>query len=168
MRFKALFLDRDGVINKDSGYVHRAEQCVFVDGIFELVRSANAAGYIVAVVTNQAGIARGLYTDEQFHDFMRWMQGEFASNGASLDYVYYCPHHPQAGLGALRQTCTCRKPEPGMLKRACTQLNLDMKASILVGDKESDIEAARRAGVGRTFLIGQHDAISLATVQQAL
>jgi D-glycero-D-manno-heptose 1,7-bisphosphate phosphatase len=153
MKRKALFLDRDGVINEDFGYVHRAEQCIFVDGIFDLVRAANAADYVVAVVTNQAGIARGLYSDEQFHTFMRWMKRAFAERGANLDRVYYCPHHPQAGLGELRQACDCRKPKPGMLERAQLDFDLDMEASILIGDNTTDIEAARRAGVGRAFLL---------------
>jgi D-glycero-D-manno-heptose 1,7-bisphosphate phosphatase len=168
MQSKALFLDRDGVVNEDSGYVHRAEQCLFVDGIFELVRTANTAGYIVAVVTNQAGIARGLYSEAQFHAFMRWMQEEFLLKGARLDHIYHCPHHPEAGLGKLRQICHCRKPEPGLLERARAELSLNMNDSILVGDKESDIEAGHRAGVGRTFLLAEHGTTSLRTVQQAL
>jgi D-glycero-D-manno-heptose 1,7-bisphosphate phosphatase len=160
MKAKALFLDRDGVINVDYGYVHRAEQCVFVDGIFDLVRAANEAGYVVAVVTNQAGIARGLYDEAQFHAFMDWMRGEFVRHGVRLDRVYHCPHHPDVGGDALRMTCACRKPEPGMLHRARDEFDLDMAASLLVGDKESDIEAARRAGVGRSFLLSSDEAAS--------
>jgi D-glycero-D-manno-heptose 1,7-bisphosphate phosphatase len=174
MKAKALFLDRDGVINIDHGYVHRKEDCVFVDGIFDLVRAANEAGYRVIVVTNQAGIARGYYSDAAFHAFMQWMQDQFARRGATIDHVYYCPHHPDAGSGALRIACACRKPAPGMLETACAEFDLDMAASLLVGDKESDIEAARRAGVGRSFLLSETESqsacriTSLATVAQAL
>lgn len=153
MKPKALFLDRDGVINVDHGYVHRADECVFVDGIFELVRAANQAGYIVAIVTNQAGVARGYFSDAQFHEFMRWMQSEFALRKARIDRVYYCPHHPEAGKGEFLKACACRKPEPGMLEAARTEFGLDMAGSILVGDKQTDIEAARRAGVGRRYLL---------------
>ncbi|EEA01519.1 D,D-heptose 1,7-bisphosphate phosphatase [Burkholderia sp. H160] len=153
MKRRALFLDRDGVINEDFGYVHREEDCVFIGGVFDLVRTANRAGYLVAVVTNQAGIARGYYTEAQFRDFMQWMQRQFLSRGARIDRVYYCPHHPEAGVGELRKTCACRKPRPGMLESACGEFDLDMQASILVGDKESDMDAAQRAGVGRRYLL---------------
>ncbi|MCC8403296.1 D-glycero-beta-D-manno-heptose 1,7-bisphosphate 7-phosphatase [Paraburkholderia sp. MMS20-SJTN17] len=159
MKRRALFLDRDGVINEDFGYVHRKEDCVFIGGIFELVRTANRAGYLVAVVTNQAGIARGYYTEAQFGDFMRWMQGEFLSRRARIDRVYYCPHHPEAGVGEFRKTCACRKPQPGMLEGARGEFDLDMQASILVGDKESDMDAAQRAGVGRRYLFASRGTV---------
>ncbi|ALX13456.1 D,D-heptose 1,7-bisphosphate phosphatase [Burkholderia cepacia JBK9] len=152
MKRKALFLDRDGVINVDYGYVHRQQDCVFVDGIFDLVRLANATGHQVVVVTNQAGIGRGYFSESQFVAFMDWMRRRFDERGARIDRVYFCPHHPVAGMGRYRQACACRKPQPGMLHDARRDLGLDLSASILVGDKRSDLDAGARAGVGRRFL----------------
>lgn len=152
MKHKALFLDRDGVINIDYGYVHRPPDCVFVDGIFDLVRLANTAGYRVVIVTNQAGIARGYFSEAQFDAFMNWMRDAFSMLGARIDRVYFCPHHPVAGMGAYRQACACRKPQPGMFEAARRDLGLDMSASIMIGDKPSDLDAAARAGVGHRFL----------------
>lgn len=151
---KALFLDRDGVINVDYGYVHRKQDCVFVDGIFELVRAANKAGYAVVIVTNQAGIARGYFTVEQFDAFTAWMLDRFVVSGAQINRLYYCPHHPEHGSGEYRVACGCRKPMPGLFERARDELDLDMTASLLIGDKASDLEAAKRAGVARRFLFG--------------
>ncbi len=157
MKRKALFLDRDGVINIDYGYVHTPEKTIFIDGIFELVRHANEAGYAVVVVTNQAGIARGYFTEAQFQDFTRWMVEAFREQGAVIDRVYHCPHHPEAGIGALKLACECRKPEPGMFLQAQRELDLDMAGSIIVGDKPSDLEAGRRAGVTQRFLFLHED-----------
>ncbi|CAD6524274.1 D-glycero-beta-D-manno-heptose 1,7-bisphosphate 7-phosphatase [Paraburkholderia metrosideri] len=153
MTRKALFLDRDGVVNIDTGYVHAPNECVFVEDIFELVRTANHAGYAVVLVTNQAGIARGYFTFAQFEAFTDWMLGEFESRDARIDRVYYCPHHPEFGLGELRQNCACRKPQPGMFTQAHADLDLDMSESLMVGDKLSDLEAAARAGVAHRFLL---------------
>ncbi|MBY8603551.1 MAG: D-glycero-beta-D-manno-heptose 1,7-bisphosphate 7-phosphatase [Burkholderia sp.] len=152
MKRKALFLDRDGVINVDYGYVHRQQDCVFVDGIFDLVRLANETGHQVVIVTNQAGIGRGYFSESQFVAFMDWMRRRFDERGARIDRVYFCPHHPVAGMGRYRQACACRKPQPGMLHDARRDLGLDLSASILVGDKRSDLDAGARAGVGRRFL----------------
>jgi D-glycero-D-manno-heptose 1,7-bisphosphate phosphatase len=152
MTRKALFLDRDGVINVDTGYLHTAAECVFIDGIFDLVRRANDADYAVVVVTNQAGIGRGYYPISQFGTFTDWMQGEFRRRDAWIDQVYYCPHHPEAGVGRYKQACTCRKPQPGMLLRARTELDLEMEGSLMIGDNLSDLEAAQRAGVTHRFL----------------
>jgi D-glycero-D-manno-heptose 1,7-bisphosphate phosphatase len=153
MTHKALFLDRDGVVNVDSGYVHEPNECVFFDDIFELVRTANHAGYTVVLVTNQAGIGRGYFPVTQFEAFTDWMLGEFRNRGARIDRVYYCPHHPEFGLGDYRQACDCRKPQPGMFVRARAELDLDMEGSLMIGDKLSDLEAAARAGVGHRFLL---------------
>lgn len=152
MKRKALFLDRDGVVNVDYGYVHAPEECVFVDGIFDLVRLANATDYQVVVVTNQAGIGRGYFSEAQFLAFMDWMREAFIGQGARIDRVYFCPHHAEAGVGAYKQACSCRKPQPGMLIAAQRELDLDLASSIIVGDKLSDLEAGARAGVGRRFL----------------
>lgn len=153
MTRKALFLDRDGVVNIDSGYVHEPNECVFIDDIFELVRAANRAGYAVVLVTNQAGIGRGYFPVSQFQAFTDWMLGEFLNRDARIDRVYYCPHHPEFGLGDYRQACDCRKPQPGMFVQARADLDLDMEGSLMIGDKLSDLEAAARAGVGHRFLL---------------
>ncbi|HDR8911062.1 TPA: D-glycero-beta-D-manno-heptose 1,7-bisphosphate 7-phosphatase [Burkholderia multivorans] len=147
----ALFLDRDGVVNVDIGYLHRPSDCRFVPGIFELVRAANREGYRVFVVTNQAGIARGFYTEQVFRAFTEWMLDEFAQQDALIDKVYFCPHHPDAGLGEYRVACECRKPLPGMLLRARDEFDVDMARSIMIGDNLTDVEAALAAGVGRVF-----------------
>lgn len=150
---KALFLDRDGVINVNHGYVHSPRQTQWLPGIFELARSATLAGYVLVVVTNQAGIARGYYTQAQFEEYTRWVHSRFAREGAPILATYYCPHHPQAGLGDLRVACACRKPAPGMLLRAIADYGIDPAASVLIGDSDSDIEAGKAAGIGRMVLL---------------
>jgi len=150
---KALFLDRDGVINIDHGYVHTPERTEWVPGIFELCARAERAGYLLVVVTNQAGIARGYYGVEEFRTYTQWMHKQFALKGTPLIATYYCPHHPSAGLGILRLDCDCRKPKPGMILSAAQDLQLDLSACILIGDKPSDIAAAAAANVGRALLL---------------
>ena len=151
---RALFLDRDGVINVDTGYLHRIEECEFIPGVFDLARRAHALDYAIIVVTNQAGIARGLYSEQIFETFMQWMRAEFDAQGAPLTDVYHCPHHPEVGGALLRMRCACRKPAPGMLLRAAQEWNIDLAASMLVGDSVTDIEAAQAAGVQRRVLFG--------------
>ncbi|NCU38315.1 D-glycero-beta-D-manno-heptose 1,7-bisphosphate 7-phosphatase [Candidatus Saccharibacteria bacterium] len=143
----ALFLDRDGVINVDHGYVSKPEQFDFIEGIFDLVVAANQTGYLTVVVTNQAGIGRGYYTEADFHRLTDWMCRQFAMRGAQIDAVYYCPSHPEHGIGEYRKDDDCRKPAPGMLLQAQNELDIDLKRSVLVGDKLSDIQAGERAGV---------------------
>lgn len=145
---KALFLDRDGVVNIDHGYVHDAANTEFIPGIFDLVRDARAQDFLAIVVTNQAGIARGFYTQAQFLDYTRWVHARFAEAGAPLLATFYCPHHPTAGLRDLLRDCACRKPRPGMLLAAAEAFGLDLAASRLVGDSGKDLEAAEAAGVG--------------------
>jgi D-glycero-D-manno-heptose 1,7-bisphosphate phosphatase len=148
MRIKALFLDRDGVINIDHGYVHKPEDFEFVPGIFELVRVAKTKGYKVIVVTNQAGIGRGYYTEEQFQASTNWMCNQFELNGGRIDAVYFCPFHPEHGVGDYKRESVCRKPAPGMLLQAQKEHDIDLQASIFVGDKPSDMAAGQAAGVG--------------------
>lgn len=153
----ALFLDRDGVINVDHGYVHRAEDFEFIPGIFELVRAARSLEYKVIVVTNQAGIGRGYYTEAQFHDLTRWMRQRFKEQGAGIDAVYFCPFHPEHGVGLYRRESELRKPNPGMLLQAARDWDLDLGRCVLVGDKMSDIAAAVSAGVPTRFLYRSTD-----------
>lgn len=150
---KALFLDRDGVVNVDHGYVYRVDQVQFLDGIFDLVRHARERGYAVVVVTNQAGIGRGYYTEDDFLSLSAWMLEEFERRGAPVDRIYHCPSHPEHGVGEHRCDSPMRKPHPGMLLQAAKDLGLWLPGSVMVGDKESDIVAGVRAGVARTILV---------------
>ncbi|MGH8037806.1 MAG: D-glycero-alpha-D-manno-heptose-1,7-bisphosphate 7-phosphatase [Stenotrophomonas sp.] len=146
---RALLLDRDGVINVNFGYVHTPDTTQWVEGIFDLCRAAQAAGFGLVVVTNQAGIGRGLYTEAQFADYTLWMMDQLAAHDIEILRTYYCPHHPVAGLGEYRVECECRKPRPGMILAAASDLGIDLATSIMIGDKASDMLAARAAGVGR-------------------
>lgn len=148
MNRPALFLDRDGVINVDHGYVHTPEAFEFVEGIFDLVASANHNGYLVVVVTNQAGIGRGLYSELDFHVLTKWMKARFAERGVVIDAIYFCPYHPEHGLGEYRRESEFRKPAPGMLLQAQRDLGIDLEQSIFIGDKLTDMAAGRAAGVG--------------------
>ncbi|EOB6055467.1 D-glycero-beta-D-manno-heptose 1,7-bisphosphate 7-phosphatase [Escherichia coli] len=148
MKKPALFLDRDGVINVDHGYVHTPEKFEFVHGIFDVVLAANRAGYLVVVVTNQAGIGRGYYSETQFHALTDWMKTKFAERGGTIDAVYFCPYHPEYGIGEYRRESSFRKPAPGMLLQAKNELGIDLERSILIGDKPTDMAAGRAAGVG--------------------
>lgn len=161
-RRPALFLDRDGVINVDRGYVGRIADVTFVDGIFELVRAARARGFVPVVVTNQSGIARGYFGLDQFAELSRWMLGRFAAAGAPLAAIYFCPWHPD-GEGRFRGESALRKPAPGMLLAAAADLGLDLGRSLLVGDAERDIEAAVAAGVATTLRLAASGTATAAT-----
>jgi D-glycero-D-manno-heptose 1,7-bisphosphate phosphatase len=156
----ALFLDRDGVINVDVGHAHRIDQIKFVDGIFELVASATAKGYFVAIVTNQAGIAKGLYTEDVFNTLSQWMLSEFVKHGGNISHVAFCPHHEQAVVPALKVTCVCRKPAPGMIVSTVEKFGLDIGKSILVGDHMSDLIAGAAAGIHMLYLLGKSDVLA--------
>lgn len=149
----ALFLDRDGVINEDRGYVHTVEDFTFIDGIFELGRRAMEAGMAIVVVTNQAGIGRGYYSEEQYQSLTDWMIGRFAEEQVVIDGVYHCPYHPEHGIGRYKVDSFDRKPNPGMILRAGQEHGLSLERSMLIGDREWDIIAAKAAGVGASILI---------------
>lgn len=141
------FLDRDGVINVDHNYVHRVDQLEWIDGAAEAIKILNDAGYLVIVVTNQSGIARGFYDEvalAKFHDHMR---KHLAERGVSIDAFYYCPHHPDGTVAAFARRCDCRKPGPGMLEQASRDFSIDPAASFLIGDKDIDLEAAAAFGI---------------------
>src|SRR5579871_3818465 len=152
-RRKALFLDRDGVINVEFGYVHSQAHFVFQDGIFDLCRAAQSLGYVLVVVTNQAGIARGYYTEEEFLALTDWMNSRFAEQQVNITRVYYCPFHPVHGVGKYKFDSPDRKPRPGLLLRAREDLDLDLESSVLIGDTVSDIKAGIDAGVGKVILL---------------
>jgi D-glycero-D-manno-heptose 1,7-bisphosphate phosphatase len=153
VRPKAAFIDRDGVINKDCNYVHRIKDFVLLPGVAKGLALLRDAGFRLIVVTNQAGIARGYYDQsamEQLHNHLRVL---LALDGVALDAIYYCPHHAQGVVRELAVECDCRKPAPGMLLQAAKDFNLDLAASVLIGDKLSDVQAGQRAGVGRTVIV---------------
>jgi D-glycero-D-manno-heptose 1,7-bisphosphate phosphatase len=155
---KALFLDRDGVINTDRGYVHRIEDFQLIDGIFDLVRTARELGYAPIVVTNQSGIGRGYYTAADFEIVTKFMLERFVAEDAPIERVYHCPYHPDAVDPEYRADHPDRKPGPGMLLSAARDLDLDLAASAMIGDKASDVGAAKAAGVPRIALLNSPDA----------
>jgi D-glycero-D-manno-heptose 1,7-bisphosphate phosphatase len=150
---RALFLDRDGVINEEVGYLHRLEDVRWVAGIVPLCLTAQALGYKLVVVTNQSGIARRLYTEQQFQELMSWMRAELVQHGITFEAVYHCPYHPEHGIGDYKREHEDRKPGPGMLLRAARDLELDLAQCILVGDRCSDLAAAHAAGLRKAFLL---------------
>jgi D,D-heptose 1,7-bisphosphate phosphatase len=157
---KAAFLDRDGVINVDRAYVSRWEDFEFVPGAVVAMRALKQAGFALVVVTNQSGIARGYYTEGQYQELTLAIKQALAEAGAAVDEVYHCPHHPAGVVAGLTMDCDCRKPAPGMIFRAARELNLSLPDSILVGDKPSDIQAARAAGIGKAYIFHSDNAES--------
>jgi D-glycero-D-manno-heptose 1,7-bisphosphate phosphatase len=149
----ALFLDRDGVININVGHAHKVEQIEFLPGVFDLVRRANELNFAVIIVTNQAGIAKGLYCEDDFQRLMTWMIEEFGRHGALIDHVEFCPHHPEALQERYRMVCKCRKPEPEMIFRAAKKYNLNLNASYIVGDNLTDMCAGTKAGLTHKYLL---------------
>lgn len=147
---KALFLDRDGVINIEKDYLYKISDFEFVDGIFDLCRHYQTLGYLIIVVTNQSGIAREYYSKSDFDILTSWMIDEFRKNSILLSGVYFCPHHPD-----ISGDCSCRKPNPGMLLDAQKEFDIDLKSSIMIGDKERDIQAALYAGLKETYLFDE-------------
>jgi len=150
---RALFLDRDGVVNREIGYLWQPELTEFTPGIFELCRVAQQRQYKLIILTNQSGIARELYSESDFHLFMQSMVLEFTRQQIQLDGYYYCPHHPQHGVGRYLSDCGDRKPNPGMLLRAACDHQIDLRRSVLIGDRWSDIQAGAAASVGTIMLM---------------
>ena len=150
---KALFLDRDGVINVEKNYVYRIEDFEFMDGIFETLRYFQDLGFLLIVITNQAGIGRGLYTEQDFNILTEWMLEQFMQRGVTISKVYYCPTHPQFGVGEYRKDSFNRKPNPGLILKAAEEYNIDLSKSILIGDKDSDIETGVNAGIPINILL---------------
>ncbi|HIF9193760.1 TPA: D-glycero-beta-D-manno-heptose 1,7-bisphosphate 7-phosphatase [Photobacterium damselae] len=148
----AVFIDRDGVINVDHGYVHTTDDFEYVEGVFAACKKLKEMGYLLVLVTNQSGIARGMFTEDEFLSLTEWMDWNFVDNGVEFDGIYYCPHHPE-GQGDYRQECDCRKPKPGMLISARDYLKIDMAQSVMIGDKADDMTVAKAAEVGTKILV---------------
>jgi D,D-heptose 1,7-bisphosphate phosphatase len=147
-RKKALLLDRDGVLNVDEGYVCTADRFRWTSGAVAAIKAANDAGLLVLVITNQAGIARGYYSEDQFRGFTAWIDGQLRDRGAHVDGWYHCPHHPVDGIGPFKTECDCRKPRPGLVRQAVADWELAPDSCLMIGDKESDLEAAAACGIG--------------------
>lgn len=143
MKNKALFLDRDGVINKEINYLFKIKKFQFNKGIFKVCNYFIEKGFIIIVITNQAGIARGFYNESDFEKITLWMHNEFRKRNIKIEKTYHCPHHPEF----TQQNCNCRKPQPGMIFQAKAEYNIDLKSSFLIGDKISDIQSGINAGI---------------------
>lgn len=145
-------MDRDGTINEENGYVHKITDLHFTSGAQQAIRLAHEGGYLVVVISNQAGVARGYYTEDAVKRFHDHMQAELKKAGTIIDGFYYCPHHPEKGQGKYLTVCKCRKPEPGMLVQASKDLDIDLSRSFMIGDHLNDIWAGHNAGC-RTLLV---------------
>tara|TARA_Y100000768_G_C23850849_1_gene620894 strand:+ start:242 stop:811 length:570 start_codon:yes stop_codon:yes gene_type:complete len=154
---KALFLDRDGVINEDLGYVHSRKDFIFNDGIFELTSHAIEKNYLIIVITNQAGIGKGFYSEKDFFKLNEWMIDQFSKKNIEITKVYFSPYHPNSIIGKYKKDHISRKPNPGMILEAKEEFNISLNDSILIGDKVSDIEAGITASVKTNiFLVNKN------------
>jgi len=142
----AVFLDRDGTINEEVGYLDRLDKLQLLPGVDEAVRLINRSGMKTVVVTNQSGIGRGLFDEAFVGEVHAEMSRMLREAGAVIDGFYFCPHHPTEGIGGYRRSCSCRKPAPGMLLRAAAELAIDLSRSYMIGDMAKDVEAGQRAG----------------------
>ena len=147
MASRAVFFDRDGTLNVEVHFLHRVEDFAWTEDAVEAVRYCNASGYLAIVVSNQSGVARGYFPEEDVRALHRWMNEDLARRGAHLDAFYYCPHYEQGSVARYAQKCNCRKPATGMIDRACSEYGIDRRGSIMVGDKASDMECAKNAGL---------------------
>jgi rfaE bifunctional protein nucleotidyltransferase chain/domain len=164
---KAAFLDRDGVINKDNGYVHRWEDFEFLPGAIEAMLRLQNDGYLLVIVTNQSGLARGYYSENEYQSLTNSYRLHLSEQGVKVAGIFHCPHHPNGRVQSLALVCNCRKPKPGLLIQAANELGIDLPSSILIGDKPTDIEAARVAGVGRAYSVGADNIKSLIEASNA-
>ena len=154
---KAAFLDRDGVINKDKAYVHLWEDFEFLPGAIEGMLELQNAGYVLVIVTNQSGLARGYYTENEYQSLTNSLRMHLLEQGVKVAGIFHCPHHPDGRVQSLALVCNCRKPKPGLLIQAANELGIDMSSSILIGDKQTDIDAAHQAGVGRAYSVDSNN-----------
>ena len=154
---KCLFVDRDGVINVDKNYVYKIEDFKFIDGIFVCAKAAILKNYIICVITNQAGIGRGYYTVEDFELLTSWMCQKFCAEDIPITKVYFSPYHPVHGVGQYKKEHISRKPNPGMIFQAASEIGIDLSCSVLIGDKASDLQAGHNAGIKTNIYFGSED-----------
>ena len=164
----ALFLDRDGVINVDLDYVSSCEEFEFIDGIFDLCRTARQLGYLIFVVTNQAGIGRGYYNEQDFLELTNWMCDVFRGEGVEISKVYYCPYHPEHGVGQYKLDSPNRKPKPGMILEAIKEFGVDVNRSVLIGNNVTDVEAGIAAGVANNILFSNTNSHNISTYKDTI
>ena len=150
----AVFFDRDGVLNQDKGYTHRIQDWVWIEGAISTIKRFNDANYWVFVVTNQSGVGRGLYTEEDINQIHDHMRSELAKHGANIDDIRYCPHHVDAKINKYKAVCNWRKPGSGMLQDLISSWSIDKENSLLIGDKETDLQAARNIQIEALFFEG--------------
>lgn len=150
---KAIFLDRDGTINIEKNYIYRPEDFEFLPGAVNAIKSMNAMGYKVIVVTNQSGIARGYYTEADLHHLHDFINQQLSMEGARIDAFYYCPHHPLQGNGKYRVMCNCRKPKTGLFEQAIKDYDIDREASWTVGDRLRDLEPGDKLGLHKALVL---------------
>lgn len=155
---RAVFLDRDGTINKDVGYLHEKEKFEYIEGAVEGLKALQDMGYILVIVTNQSGIARGLFTEEEYLEFERWVEEDIQSNGIAIAGSYYCPHHPEAIIPKYRVTCDCRKPALGLFYKAADELDIDLNSSVAIGDKFRDLSICKENDT-LAVLLGSHETV---------
>ena len=146
MPIKTIFLDRDGVINKEVNYLHKIDDFKFINGVFDTCLYFQNLGYEIIIITNQSGISRGYYSESDYQKLTQWMLTQFENNNIHILDIFHCPHGPNS-------TCNCRKPMPGMFLKAKTKHNIDMKQSWMIGDKEVDVTAANASGIKSTILV---------------
>ena len=146
MAIKTIFLDRDGVINKEVNYLHKIENFEFIEGVFDACLYFQNLKYKIIIISNQSGISRGYFNESDYKNLTEWMLGQFDKNGISILDIFYCPHGPES-------KCSCRKPKPGMFFDAKNKYNISMQNSWMIGDSESDIQAANTAGILNTILV---------------
>jgi D,D-heptose 1,7-bisphosphate phosphatase len=146
-KHRAIFLDRDGTINEEVGYLDDLDKLKIIPEAFEAVRLINAAKMKAVIITNQAGVARGLFTEDFVKAVNKYLHAEFLKENALIDAFYYCPHHPTEGNAPYRRGCDCRKPAPGMLFQAAREMNIDLTRSYIIGDRYNDMEAGKKVGV---------------------
>lgn len=151
---KALFLDRDGTINKYGEYIYKISDFEFIDGAIQFIKKFNDLNWYVFVVSNQAGIGRGFYSEKDLFILQAWVDAELLKQGAHIDEWFFCPHHPIYGIGEYKIDCNCRKPNTGMIEQAFKKYDLDLQNSIMVGDKQWDIECGERAGL-HSYMLGE-------------
>jgi len=157
----AIFLDRDGTINIDYNYVHEIDDFHFIDGVIEAMTELKKMGFLLVITTNQSGIARGIFSQEQFDTLTQWMDWSLIDRGVEIDGFYYCPHDP------IDADCGCRKPKPGMILTATEDLDIDIANSYMVGDRVSDLLSGKNAGVKKTVLVRTGDEVTPEALQQA-
>ena len=151
---KAVFFDRDGTLNVEVGYLYEFEKFKWIDGAIEAVKFCNDNGYLVIVVTNQSGVARGYYTEADVAELHRRMNEELNKHGAHIDDFFYCPHHPGGAIAQYSIDCKCRKPKPGLIEEACRKHDIDKSKSLMIGDMPRDVECATNAGVRGVLFTG--------------